>query len=431
MTDTFNLLLKLNTEIDCILEICEGIHKTKCNSTNHSPYSINLFEKYQAIETDTSWSLCEIMKFKLQGENIIFREFAKKYLVPLGFNLNNIIRPIFENERWNIDISVTDKNYAIIFENKIKNAIYQRNQIGKYIARLKSFGYKDEQIFIVILPLYYNPSYIEGMRKSVWRRPSDWELPNQRRKCAHNDPYCCWCDDNTYILSEEEKKYCKEQCIDFKHIYNPRTVVLHNSFADWLLNITVDIIPSDEYILKSAVIQLGDYFKGLFQTRLNENLVMEMQEYIRKNLLNDDSTNLDNWKVINEKLSQLDELKRNMERLRNSLSQNLIEEWKANLLPNWPNLKCELNKSFGLLINGVWCGCWSGDDNNGKTYWGFWCEERPSDQQIEMVKDILEMVGVDSHYLNHEKGFIKWQNTLKGDIRCAEFYKAAKSLSYI
>lgn len=431
MNDAYKLLLGFNSEIENILEISEGVYRTKCHSNNRQPYNINLFDKYQAVETDTSWSLSEILKFEQQGENVIFKEFAKKYLVPIGFNLNSINHPKIENEKWNIDISITDKNYAIIFENKIKNAIYQRNQIGKYISSLKSLGYKDEQIFIVILPLYYNDSYIDNMRKSIWKSPPDWQFPNQRRKCAHWDAYCCWCDDRSYILSEKQKIYCHEHCRDFKNEYTSRTVILNKSFADWLLNDVVNVIPNEQFILKSAIIQLGDYFKGLFHTRLNEQLLMEMQEYLKNSLFDNNSSDVDKWRLVNEKLSQLEELKRNMERLRDSLSRNLIEEWKEKLLSEWPQMRSIPNKSFGLLIKGIWCGCWSGDDNSGKTYWGFYCDEKPTEQQLEMVREILDMVGLDSLNLSHEKGFIKWQNTLKGDVRCADFYKAAQSLSYI
>ena len=268
-------------------------------------YYINLFDKYHAVENDTSWALCEIFNYTEDGAYILFKLFAAKYLKPLGFDTDNIGQPFIKNEEYNIDLFISEQNYAIIFENKIKDAVFQRNQLGKYIARLIDSGYREEQIYLVVLPRHYTPSYIEEMRPSVWKSPKDWKTPNQCRACRHKDLYQCWCDDSSHALTPQEVAEHCQKCKDHKQAFYSRTVILDHTFADWLQDVLLAAVPADQYLVKSVIVQMADYLKGLFQTRLKDQPLMEMQEFLQKELLPSETNNLENWALLDKKLRQL------------------------------------------------------------------------------------------------------------------------------
>ena len=84
MKDVYNLLLDFHSEIENLLQLGEGVNGIKRNSIHRPPYQINIFDKYKADETDTSWVLFEILKYMDKGEYIVLKQFISHYLQPLG-----------------------------------------------------------------------------------------------------------------------------------------------------------------------------------------------------------------------------------------------------------------------------------------------------------------------------------------------------------
>lgn len=89
-----------------------------------------------------------------------------------------------------------DNKYALIFENKVKGANYQPNQIARYIYKLhqlmnKSYG--KDNLFIVLMPTSHEDDYIQNLPQSVWRLPSDYKKPKSEQRCVTADDLC-WCD---------------------------------------------------------------------------------------------------------------------------------------------------------------------------------------------------------------------------------------------
>ena len=98
-------------------------------------------------------------------------------------------------------------------------------------------------------------------------------------------------------------------------------------------------------------------------------------------------------------------------------------------MPKWGQwLKYEYRKSFGINIQGVWCGCWCDEGEGGKPYWGFQCD-LPTPEQEEMVKKIIDRIDITEYMTN--KGWIAWDYTWDGDERCDKFYEAALELGYL
>ena len=128
---------------------------------------------------------------------------------------------------------------------------------------------------------------------------------------------------------------------------------------------------------------------------------MEMKEFLRSKLVKDNKNDENNWKIVNEKISQIDDMRRGLESLKQEISKNMINEWRDNLKAMGWNISFEESKSFGINIDGVWCGCWSGCEGNGKAnynqpYWGFYSDKECTDEQIVMIDSILKCSGLES-----------------------------------
>ena len=159
--------LSLSKKIDEIID-----------SSEYKPnYQINIIDTIGIVETQTSTLISLILKYRNRNGNILCRSFIEKFLVPIGFNLHCYQTPIITAETDRIDVCIQEKNqYAIIIENKLKGAVFQRNQIARYIGKMRKAGYDDDKIFIVILPEHIaDEHFFECINKSVWRLPPDWE----------------------------------------------------------------------------------------------------------------------------------------------------------------------------------------------------------------------------------------------------------------
>lgn len=339
-----------------------------------------------------------------------------------------LLNPRIEAETSHFDVSILDKAFALVIENKLKDATFQRNQLARYLKRLNSqYGYDESQIYLVILPqfTYKKP------RLSAGRLPEDLQLPNGSRKCivAQHE---CWCDFPLHEYTSEQLEWCKNCDKTIFERSQERVYTLHNEFAEWLLEIA-ETLPQKEMPIKSCMIQFADYIKGLYSTRFNNKLKMAITDFLKEKILNGISAESD-WQAIDETLKDLDQLRDAVNGLRAPVSIEFIKEWEKELIADYPEIKHNFQGgvySFGLLINGVWIGCWSGTgtNNSNKPYWGFWCKDKPGEKQVEMVKSILKACDINTEVQDKE-GFMIWGNTLHGDIRCRGFFEAAKAKGY-
>lgn len=429
----YNLTMKHYEEIGHNLELCDSIAKIKEGLKEDSITEINLLSELSAEEPDTSRIFACLLGSR---KNVILKKFVADYLGRAGFDFE-VKRPVITAEKkYRIDILVEDDDYAIIIENKLLGAAYQRNQLARYIRRMEGEGYDASHIFIVIIPGFYYDGYLQDIRKSVWKLPPDWDKPNGMRHCAWQDAYCCRCD-NTQE-KEYEARHChkpEKDCIDYRQKYLDRTIVLDNRFADWLTE-CAETIDREEILLHSALVQFSDYVKLKYNLKQSKKYIMEMQEFLKSKLVDESKEADANWRVVNEKLSQLNDMKAGLESLRRNMSKDMINRWRDNMLAkNW-KISSEDRKSFGMKINGVWCGCWSGCEGEGKNnkddqpYWGFYSDHDINEEQKTMIEDILETAGM-KNSVSKGHGFVVWNNTLNGDTRCNALYEAARKLGYI
>lgn len=414
-----------------LFSISDGLAYILHHSENREPYTINVFERYQSDEPTTSWALAEILKFKHEGTYPLLKLFIEKFLISKGFLPHWIENPIITTEKDKIDICVRDNKYAIIFENKIKGANYQPNQIARYINKLNNnldHHYGKDNIFIVLLPANYDACYIQNMQNSVWRLPEDYYKPKSEQQCVTNGD-CCKCDDP--LFNEKKTIFCRSCIKTFKQDYEPHTIVLQQELVEWLIKDCFKFIPAKETILKSFIIQFADFLNLQYGTRENQKLKREMEKYLKEKLFNLDKSNIENWNNINEKLNEIKKLEEEVGELLESISCDVVDDWYRELLPTWKSygLKNEKHDHFGIKIQGVLIGCWNGkNDNEHKPYYGFYSENDFTPKQHKMIKAILDKTSTTEYIIEKEW---YWQYTCDGAEYCNDFYNAAIQLGYL
>lgn len=418
-----------------LLDISDELTRIRNKPEYKKPYTINVFEWYNSYEPTTSRAIAEILKFRdNNGAYPLFKLFVEKFLVEKGFDPNWINNPIITAEKDRMDICIRDDNYAIIFENKVKGAVYQPNQLARYINKLNNIPnkqYGEKNIFIVLMPVCHNDEYINKIiPRSVWR------LPNSEQQCVTKDNLC-WCDYNKSDWKEQwDIEYCKSCIQTFKEKYEPHTIVLQHELSEWLITDCLKSVPIGETILSSFIIQFADFLNLQYGTRENQKFKDEMEKYLKEKLFNNDRSNIDNWNDINDKLKEIKNLEDTIGLLLKSISSDVIVDWFNELHERWGCygliLKEEANeKSFGIEIKGIFIGCWDGKyQDNHKPWWGFWSENGFTLKQCKMIEAILSRSNTNNFF--KEKNNCWYYNyTCNGAELCDNFYSTAIELGYL
>lgn len=374
-----------------LLNLAQNLEIERQKSRYKPPYSLNFLEYYNSSETTTSWIFKEILNYHEGTKYPLLRSFIQSFLEPLGFDLEWIKKPLVTAEREHLDVRIIEENnYAIIIENKIKGAPYQPNQIARYIQKMLRRGCSIKKIFVVIIPHDCpNPlTYVDDMDNDIWTLPD--------------------CEKYADVISKKEMK--------------PRTVIIHIELIYWLLKQCFVILPENEYVLKSAIIQFADYIKLLYNSRENQLFKIEMEELVKKEIFDSkDDLSMKNWEEV-------ENLKNVLNRIQFEICSKEIEKWYNELRLDWPNLDLTLKKNddewaFYIEFKGVKCGCWSRlDSNSGKPYWGI------TNNQNGICKVIVNKIAYKAKLpeSKSDHNFFKWNYTTDGVIICKKIYQTAK-----
>ncbi len=157
-----------------------------------------------------------------------------------------------------------------------------------------------------------------------------------------------------------------------------------------------------------------------------------MIEYLRKklNIITENGAER-NLAIINDSQKDLERLLADLGDLRHIIYGEQIKEWYNTLRgnPQFGNLVKTDDDSFGICLDGIWCGCWYKDNNDMHPYWGFWKADF-TEEEVSKVKKLLEACGMADDG-KQENDFIRRANTDEGDQVCSKFYYSALELGYI
>lgn len=142
---------------------------------------------------------------------------------------------------------------------------------------------------------------------------------------------------------------------------------------------------------------------------------------------------ISDWKKLNNKIAEVEELEEGLRTLRMEMSSDLIDLWHENLLKKWPMLRNEPRKSFGILIQGMWFECWWAEESDDKDspIWGVYCDSgNPTSRQVKIAQKIIDKSGLSNVEVS-ENQWMTWSNTIKGEQVADKFYTVAEELGYL
>lgn len=295
--------------IECIIQeewyntlsFCDGFSLSIAKEKQKLPYHLNIIDELHINENANSRILYKLLLYKnIEGKYEILEsliDYIKRNAHSSDFNKIQVKKPCITQEKQRIDLWVRDKDYAIIFENKIYNATDQDAQIARYIDKTIACNYKEENIFIIYLPPF---SSKEPESKS-WGK---------------------------------YKKHFEKRYINLS---------FRDNILSWLENNVLPQINSKDIYLHSAIRQYIDYLRGLFNIRtIHKQMNMNLHEILTKHYkLDECSTDQERIEIIEEKIEEINEISNQLESLKQSLENKIrksyVLKWKKYLQNNYSN----------------------------------------------------------------------------------------------
>lgn len=283
----------IEQEYKGLLELSDTYRERYEQEKAQLPYHLNVIDELHINENGHSRILFKLLNFKNErGEHEMLNsllEYIRGKRVSDAFDCIKSVKPDITQEKERIDLWVRDKEYAIIFENKVYNASDQEAQLSRYIEKTKKERYKEESIFVV----YLSQSGQEPDEQS-WGK---------------------------------YKKAFAERYVNLSFRYDIRF---------WLQNCVLPNIRYKDSHLRCAILQYIDYLDGLFNLRtINEQMNMNLQKIITECFKLDSKNEVEQVCILDEKIEELDELKNQMnglkEKIRNKYWRDKIREKLSNV----------------------------------------------------------------------------------------------------
>lgn len=267
-----------NEELISLIELVEYYNNGKRQMEAKLPYHLNVIDELYINENGHSRILAKLLQYKSENQQYDMLEsiidFISRETRMESFGSIKVNQPDITQEKERIDLWVRDKDYAIIFENKIYNAADQDAQLCRYIEKTIKKGYREGQIFVVYLS-------------------QNGEEPAEQSWGSYKDA--------------------------FQHHY------INLSFRDHILRwLKEQVLPNlriKESVLRSAIEQYIDYLNGLFDLRTqNDTINMELESMIIEKLnLNQFENGFDKVRYLQNKVEEVNELYNQLANLKNKI----------------------------------------------------------------------------------------------------------------
>jgi len=299
------------------LEIVKAINEYIARKAKELPYNINVIDELHANENAHSRILCKLLQYKDSSNKFRILEDLIQYISQLDgkeeFARIKITSPLIDQEQERIDLWVRDKDstgYAIIFENKVKGAGDQPNQLARYIDKTRKVGFPEKNIFVVYLP--------------------------------HDDH-----EPEEYSWILDDKNYKK----DFRTRYANLSFRTH--ILPWLKeNILPNCIIKEELLI-SAVKQYIDHLEGLFLMRPSQKKMIMNNELLAQIGLKADLGLAQQYNDFERILNQLSEVRKILTDYRQNEVQTLMAKFiqysKEILGDDWETSKDNISSGVGWL----------------------------------------------------------------------------------
>ena len=305
-------------ELQNIFELLDYYSGIKKQMEAKQPYHLNVIDELYINENGHSRILAKLLQYKSETQRYEILESLLGFITEKkneSFGSIKVNKPEISQEKERIDLWVREKDkYAIIFENKIYNAMDQEAQLCRYIDKTKNYGYREDQIFVV-------------------------------------------------YLSQNGESPAEQSWGNYKEAFQYRYVNLsfRNHILIWLKEFVLPNIKIKELVLRSAIEQYIDYLEGLFDKRTQYNSIkMEIEKMIVDKLNLDQFENTyDKVKFLQDKAEEVSELYNQLTNLKNNYYQEArsktlepyIQNWEKEIATLYPNLRKSIAKCHvGLLV---------------------------------------------------------------------------------
>lgn len=297
-----NQVDKMISEIDCFNKIKQSVE-------GEYPYRFNPLDAVYIDENAQSRILAKLMNYKCCNssnteEYLFAKELIKHLQKNKKFNFTGNIEDIEVTvEKYRIDILIRQKkDFAIIIENKVYNAVDQPNQIDRYINLCRNYlNFNDDSIYVI----YLTP------------RKSSIPLGS---------------------FNEENRRKLKGRYI---------SISVDNDLLE-ILDEFKRLIPKNEGLLSSGVDQYIDYLEYFMNS---EKYNSEMNEKIAERLEN--HLELKHLDLV-EKLERLSHLQQEISSFKNNVD-SMYDDFRRNIIMYWYNQLSEkedqLKEKYKLKLN--------------------------------------------------------------------------------
>lgn len=287
----------LSVEVDKFLQLLEEFSKKYDSLARKLPYHINVIDELHVNENANSRILAALLQYKEGGDFTLLKSFLDFFMKDQNIEIS---QPTITFENFRIDLLVREPGkYAIIFENKIYGAALQKNQIARYIQKMRNEHFKDEQIHVVFLP------------------PTEEYLANE---CSWIEPgeVCEACDCTQCLVKEGSLKE------SFKDRYF--TITFREGIIEWLKEAVIPNCRQKEVYLYTAAMQYLDYLEGYFDLRtINKTTNMELQQLICEKLQLNGKTNEEQLDILKQKSEEINYLLIQIQLMKEAIYQEINE----------------------------------------------------------------------------------------------------------
>ena len=345
-------------EFEALFNFSKEFRDTKEEEEKKLPFHINIIDELHINENGHSRVLTKLLQYQNEKKQFVILQSLLDRIVKKTpeFGKIQIVQPIITQEIARIDLWIKDKNYALIFENKVYDATDQESQICRYIEKTLELGYKDEQIYIIYLS-----------RDGKEPDPQSWGKYKEGFKARYVN-------------------------LSFK-----------NDILPWL---NEDILPkfnnnAKEKYLHSAILQYIDFLEGEQMFRTNSiytDMNTALDKLISENLkLQSYNNEKEKFEALNKRFKDFKNIVKEMDQMRDSLLKKIGSEWRKEIQKNYPVKFYEFEgnvtyeECFGLCvekkINGkdvhLYIGLNKGEQK-------FYCQLQYKDQKGNISKSLKD-----------------------------------------
>lgn len=350
---------------DDLIKLLNDFNKKYSLLKQSLPYHLNVIDELHINENAHSRILCKLLQYQSESGKYEFLESLINYIINkdkhnVSFSKIKIKNPEITQEKERIDLWVKDKDYAIIFENKVYDANDQEAQIARYIVKTRAYRFSDDKIYVIYMPSTGEKEASE----QTWINVSNSQKPE-----------------------------------NLKDIFQDRYVKLsfREDILKWLKGSILPNIRYKDKYLHSAINQYIDFLEGIYSLRtIEKQMNMELDKFLTSQLDLQGKDEKECINILQNKLNDFYGLTSMLEKRKGEYRQMIFNKWKEktkSLFPefypnegrNYTDISLEIgNKKINVLINedskGLYCQVQFDPKEKERTIAGTW---------IESLKDIL------------------------------------------